>query len=298
MSPRARPPGPGCSGSRLSRSARRPGSRRPERAVSLASPRRPRHGAPPVGAPPDGIAQVRDATMRGPRPGGAPRPGRGTIARANPSLAASRRRRSRPERELAEQAHLADHDRAGLIGRSRNEDASARATAGPGRARRRTARRRDWRRHRGSRGRCRRAGRGRRRAGPSRLDRSRSPCARRAGAAGDQRLDLDQQRPAALQRRRDDAARRRAAVVGQERAGRVGDLEQAGLAHLEDADLLGRPEPVLGRAQEAQRGVALAVEADDRVDEVLEGLRPGDRAVLGDVPDEDDRRSRRPSRAP
>ena len=32
----------------------------------------------------------------------------------------------------------------------------------------------------------------------------------------------------------------------------------------------------------------LALEADHRVDEMLEGLGAGDRAVLGDVPDEDD----------
>ena len=77
-------------------------------------------------------------------------------------------------------------------------------------------------------------------------------------------------------------------MVGEERAGRIGDLEQTGLGHLEDADLVGRAEPVLRRAEQAQRGVALALEVDDRVDQVLERLRPGDRAVLGHVADEDD----------
>ena len=78
-------------------------------------------------------------------------------------------------------------------------------------------------------------------------------------------------------------------MIGQEGAGRVGDLAQAGLGHLEDADLVRRAEPVLRRAQQTQRRVALAFEVDDRVDQVLERLRAGDRAVLGHVPDEDDR---------
>ena len=109
------------------------------------------------------------------------------------------------------------------------------------------------------------------------------------GAGGDERLDLDEQRPAALEGRRDDAARRRPVVVGEEGPGRIGDLAQAALAHLEHADLLGRAEAVLGRPQQPQRAVALALERQDRVDEVLEGLRPGERAVLGHVADEDDR---------
>ena len=78
-------------------------------------------------------------------------------------------------------------------------------------------------------------------------------------------------------------------MVGEERPGRVGDLQQPGLGHLEDADLLGGPESVLGRPQETQRGVPLALEVEDGVDEVLEGLRAGDGAVLGHVADQDDR---------
>ena len=76
-------------------------------------------------------------------------------------------------------------------------------------------------------------------------------------------------------------------MIGEEGARRIGDLEQARLGHLEHADLVGRAEPVLRRAQQPHRGVALALEIDDRVDEVLERLGPGDRAVLGHVADED-----------
>ena len=46
-------------------------------------------------------------------------------------------------------------------------------------------------------------------------------------------------------------------------------------------------EAVLRGAQEAQRRVALGLEGQDRVDEVLEGLGPGQRPVLRDVADED-----------
>ena len=78
------------------------------------------------------------------------------------------------------------------------------------------------------------------------------------------------------------------AVIGQERPRRVRDLEQTRLGHLEHADLVGRPEAVLRRAEQPQGRVPLALEVDDRVDEVLERLRTGDRAVLRHVADEDD----------
>ena len=78
-------------------------------------------------------------------------------------------------------------------------------------------------------------------------------------------------------------------MVGEERARRIGDLAQPGLGHLEHADLVGRPEAVLRRAEQPQRRVALALEVDHRVDQVLERLRAGDRAVLRDVADEDHR---------
>ena len=56
---------------------------------------------------------------------------------------------------------------------------------------------------------------------------------------------------------------------------------------LEAADLVGRAEPVLDRPDQPQRGVPLALEVQHHVDEVLEHARTGDRAVLGDVADQD-----------
>ena len=122
-----------------------------------------------------------------------------------------------------------------------------------------------------------------------RIDPARGPPRRPDRARRDERLDLDEDRPAALECRRDDAAGRRLVVLREERPGRVGHLRHAGLAHLEDPDLLGRTEPVLRGANESERCVALAFQGEDRVDEMLERLRPGQRAVLRDVADEDDR---------
>ena len=112
-----------------------------------------------------------------------------------------------------------------------------------------------------------------------------SRCAVR-GLAG-QRLDFDQDGAAAFKRRRDNAAGRRAGVAVEERPRRVGDLDEAPVLHLEHTDLVGRAKPVLGRPQQPQRRVALALQVDHRVDQVLERLGPGDRPVLGHVTDED-----------
>jgi hypothetical protein len=104
---------------------------------------------------------------------------------------------------------------------------------------------------------------------------------------GDQRLDLDEERSAALQGGRDDAARRDQVVLDEEGAGRVGQLGQPELAHLEHADLFGRAVAVLRGPQQSQPRRPVALKPQDGIDQVLEGLRPGDRPVLGHVADED-----------
>ena len=99
-----------------------------------------------------------------------------------------------------------------------------------------------------------------------------------------------------------------------EELGRVGHADEPRAGHLEDAELVRRAEAVLRRAQDAVRVVAVALELEHAVDEVLEHARAGDRAVLGHVADEDRRDARllrdaqqpgrrlahlaRPSRAP
>ena len=212
----------------------------------------------------------------------------------NPRRAASRRRRSRPLTARSSPSSPTSPMTTVSAARSAGRAATRRApgrSAGPGPARRRSGRRRGWRTRRGCPGRSRRAGRGRRRAGRAGSGRARSPCApacrsrpaRRApgprrGAAGCPRASARRRCPAPAR----DA---RPGTRGPDRS--TSSRPCAG--HLEDADLLGRAEAVLGRADQPQRRVALALDRDDRVDEVLEGLGPGDRAVLGHVPDEDDR---------
>ena len=129
----------------------------------------------------------------------------------------------------------------------------------------------------------------------------------------DERLDLEQDRPRPLERAGDggaDLARQRLA----EELRRIGHADEPVAGHLEDAELVRRAEAVLRRAQDAMRVVAVALELEHAVDEVLEHARAGDGAVLRHVADEDGRDARllrdaqqaagglahlrRPSRAP
>ena len=151
---------------------------------------------------------------------------RGTIARANPSRAASRRRRSRPptarsspSRPTSPMATVA-----GSIGRSRSDEASARASgrSRPGSATRQPAGEVGVDVVRAEADPGAPAEDGDQQAEPVRVD-ARRPCGAGVPYAGgrDQRLDLDEQRPAAFERRRDDAApaRRRSCSARNARAG-------------------------------------------------------------------------------
>ena len=112
------------------------------------------------------------------------------------------------------------------------------------------------------------------------------------GAAGaDQRLDLDQQRARALEAGEHRSARDAGLALGEEQRRRVRHRHQAALGHLEHADLVGRAEAVLDRAQDAELVAAVALEVEHRVDHVLEHAGPGDLAVLGDVADQEQGRA-------
>ena len=76
-------------------------------------------------------------------------------------------------------------------------------------------------------------------------------------------------------------------ALGQKHRRRVADFDQAAALHLEHADFVGRPEAVLGAAQQAVLIEALAFEIQHGVDHVLEDLRAGDGAVFGDVADQE-----------
>ena len=106
------------------------------------------------------------------------------------------------------------------------------------------------------------------------------------GAAGDQRLHLGEHRPAALHRHRDAGAGHRLSWCSTKSP--VGSVTAAmpSAAEVEAADLVDRAEAVLHRADHPEPGVAVALEVEHDVDEVLEHARAGDRAVLGDVADD------------
>ena len=74
----------------------------------------------------------------------------------------------------------------------------------------------------------------------------------------------------------------------QEDRRRVAHLLQPAGRHGEEAELVHRAEAVLGGAHDAVAAARLALEIQHRVDQVLEQPRAGDRALLGDVADDDD----------
>ena len=72
----------------------------------------------------------------------------------------------------------------------------------------------------------------------------------------------------------------------EEQAGRVGDRFDPFGGEVEAPDLVGRPEAVLEGADEAERGLAVALELADHIHQVLEQAGARDGAVFGDVADE------------
>ena len=102
----------------------------------------------------------------------------------------------------------------------------------------------------------------------------------------DERLQLDEQRPRALDGRDDDRARVLLAVRQEELRG-VGHVDEADVAHLEEAELIRAAKAVLDGAQDAVLGVALALEVEHGVDDVFEDARAGQRAVLRHMADDE-----------
>ena len=106
-----------------------------------------------------------------------------------------------------------------------------------------------------------------------------------------ERLDLDQQRPRAFdpgEHRGPGAAQ---VAFGEEQFRGICHFPQPGAGHLEHADLVGRAEPVLDRAQDPELVRALALEREHRVDHVLDDAGSRDLPVLGHMADEQHRRA-------
>ena len=113
---------------------------------------------------------------------------------------------------------------------------------------------------------------------------------RRAVAGrGDERLDLDEERPAALQRRRDDApGRGTSCSTRNARAGSATSRRPASTISRTPTSSVA-PNRFFEARTQPERAAALALDGDDRVDEVLQRLGPGDAPLLRHVADEDDR---------
>ncbi len=79
-------------------------------------------------------------------------------------------------------------------------------------------------------------------------------------AVAHQRLNLDQEWPAALDAREHHAAAHAVGAFVQEPRARVRHFVQTRFAHLEHANLVGRTEPVLHRPEYAQRLFSFALE--------------------------------------
>ncbi len=110
---------------------------------------------------------------------------------------------------------------------------------------------------------------------------------------GDQRLNLDQDR-ARTDDARDDAraAGFGAAVRADEDLRGALHFVQTFLVHREYADLIDASETILRCAHDAKLAARFPFEIQDGVDEVLEQTWSCDRAVFGDVPDDEDRARR------
>ena len=89
-------------------------------------------------------------------------------------------------------------------------------------------------------------------------------------------LHLDDDRALALHRRHDRRARDPGAAVGQEQRRRVRDAVQPGRRHLEQTEFVRRAEAVLGRAEQPECVMTVALELQHGVDDVFEHPRAGE----------------------
>ncbi len=109
---------------------------------------------------------------------------------------------------------------------------------------------------------------------------------------GDERLYLTDHGALAVEGDRDGRAGHRCRTLVQEQAGRIADTLDSVVVHLKTADLVGGAEPVLDPAHHAQARRVITFEMQHHVDQMLQGTRARDGAVLGHVPDQDHGHSR------
>ena len=201
--------------------------------------------------------------------------------------------------QLAGQAQLAEGRQRARAAAERL-DALGGATPAPGRwpgrrpARRCARRRPPRRRRRSSRGRRRRGGPARPAPAPGGCGRRRWPPAAAAPARWAPPAPGPPRAAAASPPWRTAPPSPGSRVASRDEAGRgVLDLDEPLLAHLEDAGLVGGAEAVLQRPQRAVGALALALEAQHAVHQVLEHARARQRALLGHVAHQDHGRALR-----
>ena len=105
----------------------------------------------------------------------------------------------------------------------------------------------------------------------------------------DKRLNLKEKRSRAVQHRADGGAAKSGLVHRDEQLGRVGDFAESFAGHLEDSQLGSRAESVLYAAQDSVRTSIVALELKNHIHNVLQNLRTGNVAFLGNMSDQDDR---------
>src|SRR5665213_371761 len=121
---------------------------------------------------------------------------------------------------------------------------------------------------------------------PTAVETDHGPFGLGLGHRGDQGLEFDHQGPSALECRKYHPTGHPGQPVAEEQAPRIVDPVESLLPHLEQSELAGRPETVLDGQEEAEGVVAVTLEAQHRVDHVLERPRTGQGAVFGDVADQ------------
>ena len=77
-------------------------------------------------------------------------------------------------------------------------------------------------------------------------------------------------------------------AVGKEHLAGIGHAHQATFRHFEHTEFTRRAKTVLGGAHDAQCMVAITLEREHGVDNVLEHARPSEASFFGDVANEDD----------
>ena len=104
---------------------------------------------------------------------------------------------------------------------------------------------------------------------------------------GNQRLNLSEQWSSTLHRDRYCRARHRFGMLRGKKTRRIGHLHDPGVNHLKASDFISRTEPVLGRTNHPKAGVAITVECQHDVNQMLQQPRASHRPVLGHVSDDD-----------